>query len=106
MDVGKQYRCAKAYFLLSKLAHHYGITIDRAIGAPGYGKDIVDAMNAIDKMFIASCMCLIGTLKADDKERLMSAESMTRDLVGQGGETKSLAEKCARLCSAPSRSQL
>ena len=43
---GKQYRCGTAMYLLSVLASTYGIVIDRAIGAPGHGKDIVDGLNA------------------------------------------------------------
>jgi len=37
--------------LLSILASAFGIKIDRAIGAPGHGKDIVDGLNATDKVF-------------------------------------------------------
>jgi hypothetical protein len=38
----KQYRCSNALHLLSVLSSQYGITIDRGIGAPGHGKDVVD----------------------------------------------------------------
>jgi len=37
--------------LLSVLACRFGISIDRAIGAPGHGKDVVDALNATDKVY-------------------------------------------------------
>jgi len=37
--------------LLSVLACDFGVVIDRAIGAPGHGKDIVDGLNATDKIY-------------------------------------------------------
>jgi hypothetical protein len=95
----KQYRCAKAYFLLSQVAIARGITIDRAIGAPGHGKDLVDALNAIDKHFLGRKMCLIGTPEANESECRMEAASM----IERGNASKSLAEECARLCRDPSR---
>jgi hypothetical protein len=94
---GKQYRCAKAFWLLSYLAVKYGMTIDRAIGAPGHGKDIVDGLNATDKAYLGGCMCLIGTPEANNGEKRMAAESMTETA------SKSLAFECARLCSISSR---
>lgn len=48
----KQYRCGTALLFLSLLACTCNITIDRAIGAPGHGKDIVDGLNATDKAFL------------------------------------------------------
>ena len=45
----KQYRSATAMYLLSVLAVAYQITIGRAIGAPGHGKDEVDGLNAMYK---------------------------------------------------------
>ena len=34
------------------VASHFGIVIDRTIGAPGHGKDVVDGLNAHDKRFL------------------------------------------------------
>eukprot|EP00957_Ditylum_brightwellii_P150252 11442402-Ditylum_brightwellii.AAC.1 len=34
----------------------YGIVIDRAVGAPGHGKDVVDGLNAADKKFLRTAM--------------------------------------------------
>jgi hypothetical protein len=48
----KQYRSATVLYCLSLLAASYSITIDRAIGAPGHGKDEVDGLNATDKRYI------------------------------------------------------
>jgi hypothetical protein len=45
----KQYGYATALFLLTLLSCVHNVTIDRAVGAPGHGKDIVDGLNAADK---------------------------------------------------------
>eukprot|EP00957_Ditylum_brightwellii_P112676 8589324-Ditylum_brightwellii.AAC.1 len=45
----KQYRCASAINVLIMLSMKYNIVIDRAVGAPGRGKDVADGLNAVDK---------------------------------------------------------
>jgi hypothetical protein len=90
---GKQYRCGTALYLVSLLASQKHVVIDRAIGAPGHGKDIVDGLNATDKRFLKGKMCLIGSPEANDSAHRMVAHSMVE------GASKSLAEECARLCS-------
>jgi hypothetical protein len=72
----QQYRCAKAYWLLSHLSAKYDMTIDHAVGAPLHGKDILDGINATDKQYLAACMCLICTPEANDGEKRMAAQSM------------------------------
>ena len=47
-----QYRCAVAIYLTTVLSASLNITIDRAIGAPGHGKDVVDGLNARDKCYL------------------------------------------------------
>ena len=94
---GKQYRCAKALYLLSLLSVHFHVAIDRAIGAPGHGKDIIDALNAIDKQFLRAKMCMIGTPEANDGTARMAAHTMIEDAA------YSLATECARLCGDPAR---
>ena len=47
----KQYRCATAMYLLSLISVRFNIVIDRAVGAQGHGKDIVDGLNATDEAF-------------------------------------------------------
>jgi hypothetical protein len=94
---GKQYRCGTALWCLSVLSSQYGISIDRAIGAPGHGKDIVDGLNATDKRFLRGRMCLIGSPEANDGAKRMAAHSMVE------GASKSLALECARLCSDETR---
>lgn len=93
----KQYRCGTACFLLSLLAFTHQIVIDRAIGAPGHGKDIVDGLNATDKQFLSYKMCKIGLPEVNETDSRMSAASMVE------GTSFSLAEECARLCSDASR---
>ena len=94
---GKQYRCGTALYFLSVLAVKHGIIIDRAIGAPGHGKDIVDGINAIDKEFLRSKMCMIGTPEASDGNKRMAAHSMVERA------SKSLAQEALRLCGDASR---
>ena len=48
----KQYRCATALYLLSVLCASKNVSIDRAIGAPGHGKDLVDGINAVNKQYL------------------------------------------------------
>eukprot|EP00957_Ditylum_brightwellii_P111231 8481742-Ditylum_brightwellii.AAC.1 len=45
----KQHRFATAMYLLSLVSVRLNIVIDRAVGAPGHGKDIADGLNATDK---------------------------------------------------------
>eukprot|EP00957_Ditylum_brightwellii_P162192 12350079-Ditylum_brightwellii.AAC.1 len=47
----KQYRCATAMYLLALISVRFNMVIDRAVGAPGHGKDIVDGLSATDKAF-------------------------------------------------------
>ena len=41
-----QYRCGVSLYFLSLLSSNFNINIDRMIGAPKHGKDIVDTINA------------------------------------------------------------
>ena len=52
----KQYRCAKALYLLSSLAAEFQVAIDRQVDAPGYGKVVVDALNAQDEVYLRKHM--------------------------------------------------
>ena len=47
----KQYSCATAMYLLSLISVRFNIVIDRTVGAPDHGKDIVDGLNSADKAF-------------------------------------------------------
>ena len=48
----KKYICAFALYLMSVMSQCYSIIIDRGISAPGYGKEVVDVPNAVDKRYI------------------------------------------------------
>jgi len=63
-----QYRKSVAWYLLTVLATTYQVAIDRGVGAPGHGKDLVDGLNALDKAFLRAKMCMIGTPEADERE--------------------------------------
>ena len=47
----QQYRCATALYLLSMLEHAYNIIINRVVGAPGYGRQVVDGLNDTQQFF-------------------------------------------------------
>ena len=48
----EQYRCASALYLMSVMSKTYSIIIDRGISAPGHGKEVVDGLTAVDKIYI------------------------------------------------------
>ena len=72
----KQYRCGASLYFLSLLSSNFNINIDRMIGAPGHGKDIVDAINACDKRYLKEKMCMIGTPEADNSTKRMNDHAM------------------------------
>ena len=52
----EQYFCVAALYLLSMLEHAYNITIDCGVGAPVYGREVVDGLNATEKRFLSMLM--------------------------------------------------
>ena len=90
----KQYHCGTAMYFLSLLAFSFNIVIDRAICAPGHGKDIVDELNAVTKCFLQKQFCMIGTPEADNYEKRIKAHSMVETA------STSLAEECQMLCAS------
>jgi hypothetical protein len=72
----KQYRCATAIHLLSMLSVKYGITIDRQVGAPGHGKDIINGINAVNKNYISKSFCKTNMPEANNATNRILAESM------------------------------
>ena len=52
----KFYICAMELYLLSILAHAYGIIIDCGFFVPVHGKYVVDGLNATEKWFISMLM--------------------------------------------------
>ena len=47
-----QYLCVSAIYPLRRLALELFIIFDRAVGVPGNGKDVVDAVNFRDKLML------------------------------------------------------
>jgi hypothetical protein len=82
----KQYRCGTALYLFSDISIHFGVTVDCMIGAPGHGKDVVDALNATTKKFIKQKMCMLSN-PGNERET----------------ESTSFARECLRLCAADGR---
>lgn len=93
----KQYRRGNAIYLLSVWAQTYHVVIDRAVGAPGHGKDIVDGINATDKRFLQKQMCMIGTPECNDDKFRIEAASVIED-ANASASFFILAHECARLC--------
>ena len=96
----KQYRCGTALYLLSVLASQFGVMVDHMIGAPGHGKDVVDALNATTKKFLKEKMCMVSDVPGmDESERKMKAYSLSE----RENETTSFARECLRLCAVKER---
>ena len=71
--------------------------IDRMIGAPGHGKDLVDGINAIDTRYLKGKMCMIGTPEVDDCSKRIKSHSMIDNA------RYIFAEECKRLCECSER---
>ena len=93
-----QYRSANALYLISLLAVAYGLVIDRAVGAPGHGKDLVDGLNAVDKRFLQEMMKRLGLADKEIANRM-------DPVVMEKGVLKSLAELCLKACSNKNRKE-
>ena len=65
----KQYQCGTAMYFLSLLSLSFNVVIDRAIGTPGHGKDIIDGLNAVTKCFLQKQFCMTGTPEADSYKK-------------------------------------
>jgi DNA polymerase II small subunit/DNA polymerase delta subunit B len=92
-----QYHSFRALFMTSLLARNFSIIIDRAVGAPGHGKDEVDGLNAVDKRLLQSKMCHTEIAGEEDNERKMKPNAMMET------ENFSLAEECHQILQDPSR---
>jgi hypothetical protein len=91
----KQYRCATALYLLSAISTKFGLTIDRAIGAPGHGKDLVDGLNACDKFYLKKVMARIvnpATEPSIDSKNIINHSVVENEFV-------SISVEAARLCA-------
>ena len=48
----EQYRCNTAPYLMSVLSQRYSIIFDQGISASGHGKEVVDGLNDISKLYM------------------------------------------------------
>ena len=87
----KQYCCATTIYLLSLLSKEYNIVIDRAVGAPGHGKDVVDGLNAVDKAFLKKA--IMGN---KNPEQVQTSKDMLAHEMS-GCSCVSFAETCHKL---------
>ena len=55
----KKYSCASVLYLMSVMSQCYYIIIDRGISAPRHGKEVVDKLNYVDKLYIYQLMSTV-----------------------------------------------
>ena len=85
---GTQYRNGTGMSHQSGLAVKFQVVIDRAVGAPGHGKDVVDGLNAVDKRYLRKAM-----LRADHPEADSTYNSVDWHTATVGGNV-SFAQGC------------
>ena len=69
----EQYRCASALYLMSVISQTSSLIIDWGISAPGYGKEVVDGINAVNKRYIYQLMSKVqlpGSVRFDSHIRM------------------------------------
>ena len=67
------------------------------IGAPDHGKDLVDSINASNKIYLKCKIYMIGTPEADNCSKRIKAHSMI------GNAHYSFVEECKMLCECSER---
>ena len=93
----KQYRCATAIHLLSMLAVEFNTAINRSVGAPGHGKDLVDGLNACDKQYLKTMMMRI--MLPGNEQSAAGEDKKNIPYSVKEREFASIAEEAARLCA-------
>ena len=89
---------------MSLLAAQYSIVIDRQIDAPGHGKDVVDGLNAQDKVYLRKFMITARnpcTTGSDDTGKL----KMEAAVVDGQNKAISFAKQCIKICSQDTRNR-
>ena len=76
----KQYRCALAIYLMTVLSSSYGIIMNRAINAPGNGKNAVGGLNATEKFYLKGGIEIIGKLASNDTTNIGMLPSAPKDV--------------------------
>ena len=74
------------------LSKSYQIVLDISVDTPGYGKDVVDGFNAVNKQYLSTCLRMRSTPKVDKIDsKHIRVDSMTNK-----GEVR-FAEECNHL---------
>ena len=76
----EQYRCASALYLMSVMSQFYSIIIDCGISVPEHGKEVVDALNAVDKRYIYQLMSKVqlpGSVRFDSQIKMHTGTENT-----------------------------
>ena len=76
----QKYMHALAIYLMTVLSSSYGIIMDRAINAPGHGKNVVDGINATNKRYLKGLIELMGKLASNDTKNIGMIPSASKDV--------------------------
>ena len=76
----KQYRCALTIYLVTMLLSKHGIIMDFAINPPGHGNNVVDGLNATEKLYLKEQMELIGKWSSKDTSNIGMIPSASKDV--------------------------
>ena len=76
---------------MTVLSYSYVIMMDREINAPGYGKNIVDGINATDKCYLKGEMEIIDKLGSNDTTKIGILPSVSKDV------SIKFADKCLHI---------
>ena len=80
----------------------FQVTIDRQVDAPGHGKDVVDGLNAQDKVFLRKHM--ITSCAASEPSKDPNAKvKMNAAVVDGENKAISFAKQCVNICSQEAR---
>ena len=58
--------------------------LDRDVDTPGHGKDVVDVFNAVQKLYLASCLRMRSTPEKDN----IDIKRMRVDSITEKGEVR------------------
>ena len=64
--------------MMSFLSKPYQIVLNRAVDTPGHGKNVVDGFNAVQKLYLDTCLrmhCATELRKIDSKRTLVLSSS-------------------------------
>ena len=79
-DCAKQYMRALDIYLMILLSSSYGIILDRAINAPGHGKNFFYGLYAMDKRYLEGKMEPIGKLESNNTANIGMLPIASKDV--------------------------